>query len=278
MKSFIKFFAVIVIISSSIWVTPYKASAQQMSVTLQIFYDQLSPYGQWANNPDYGYVWIPRVHKGFSPYGSDGHWVFTNDGWTWVSNYSWGWAPFHYGRWHSDPYYGWMWIPDTEWGPAWVSWRRSEGYFGWAPLGPGISVNIAIGREYNEPYQHWIFVKDRDIDRPDINRYYVNKTNNVTIIKKSTVIVNTHVDNSRHVTYIAGPDKDDVQKATGKTVKTIIVKENDKPGQKIDHDDLHIYRPQVQKNNNDGKSPVPAKVVKLKHMKQPGNKKPDGNQ
>ena len=258
------------------WVMPYKASAQQMSVSLQIFYDQLSPYGRWANNPDYGYVWIPRVHKGFSPYGSDGHWVFTNDGWTWVSNYSWGWAPFHYGRWHSDRYYGWVWIPDTEWGPAWVSWRRSEGYFGWAPLGPGISVNMAIGREYNAPHQHWIFVKDRHIDRPDVNRYYVNKTNNVTIIKKSTVIVNTHVDNSRHVTYIAGPGKDDVQKATGKTVKTITVKENDKPGQKIDKDDLHIYKPQVQKNNNDGKAPVPAKVVKLKHMKQAENKKPDG--
>jgi hypothetical protein len=275
MKSFIKLFAVLLIIGSSIWITPYKASAQQMSVSLQIFYDQLSPYGRWANNPDYGYVWIPRVHKGFSPYGSDGHWVFTDDGWTWVSNYSWGWAPFHYGRWHSDSHYGWIWIPDTEWGPAWVSWRRSEGYFGWAPLGPGISVNIAIGREYNIPHQHWIFVRDRDIERPDVNRYYVNKTNNVTIIKKSTVIVNTHVDNSRHVTYIAGPDKDDVQKATGKTVKTITVKENDKPGQKIDHDDLHIYKPRVQKNNNDGKAPVPAKVVKLKHMKQSDNRKPD---
>jgi len=280
MKSLAKFFMLLVMINCVILTTVYKAHAQQVSVSvsLQLFYDQLSPYGQWANNPEYGYVWIPRVSQGFSPYGSDGHWVYTDEGWTWVSDYSWGWAPFHYGRWHSDPYYGWIWIPDTEWGPAWVSWRRSEGYFGWAPLGPGVSINVAVGSGYNIPNQHWIFVRDRDIERPDIHRYYVKKTNNVTIIKKSTVIINTHVDNSRHVTYITGPGKEDVQKVTGKPVKPFVVKENDRPGQKINNNELHIYRPQVQKNNDNGKPPVPAKVVQLKHMKSAAKKKPDNKQ
>jgi hypothetical protein len=27
-------------------------------------------------------------------------------------------------------------VPDNEWGPAWVSWRTSPDYFGWAPLPP----------------------------------------------------------------------------------------------------------------------------------------------
>ena len=278
MKSFRRVLTVLVILSISIWVRPYRAAAQQLTVSLQLFYDQLSPQGQWADDPDYGYVWIPRVHKGFSPYGSDGHWVFTDDGWTWVSNYSWGWAPFHYGRWHNNPYYGWVWIPDTEWGPAWVSWRRSEGYYGWAPMRPGISVTIAIGREYNEPDNHWIFVKDRDIERRDVNRYYVNKTNNVTIIKNSTVIVKTRVDKSRNVTYITGPDKDDVQNVTGKPVKHVTIKENDKPGQKEKNNELRIYRPQVQKNNSEGKKPAPAKVVPIKEVKHPNKKKSDNKQ
>jgi hypothetical protein len=169
-----------------------------------------------------------------------------------------------------------MWIPDTEWGPAWVSWRRSEGYYGWAPLGPGISINIAIGGGYNIPDEHWIFVKDRDIERRDINHYYVDKTKNVTIIKNSTVINNTYVDNSRHVTYIAGPNKDDVQKVTGKTVNPVFVKDNDKPGQKINKDELKIYRPQVKKTDKNGKEPVPAKVVPLEKGK-PDNNKPGNN-
>src|SRR4249919_1888544 len=108
MDLLIKLFAGLVIISAGILVTTNKASAQQVNVSFQLFYDNLSPHGQWANHPDYGYVWIPKVHKGFSPYSSDGHWVFTDDGWTWVSDFSWGWAPFHYGRWDYDPYYGWL--------------------------------------------------------------------------------------------------------------------------------------------------------------------------
>ena len=27
---------------------------------------------------------------GFTPYSTNGYWVFTNEGWTWVSDYSWG--------------------------------------------------------------------------------------------------------------------------------------------------------------------------------------------
>ena len=30
-------------------------------VTTQVFYDQLSPYGQWVNYGNYGYVWIPSA-------------------------------------------------------------------------------------------------------------------------------------------------------------------------------------------------------------------------
>lgn len=36
-----------------------KASAQQPYVSFQLFYDELAPYGEWVDNPDLGYVWIP---------------------------------------------------------------------------------------------------------------------------------------------------------------------------------------------------------------------------
>src|SRR5512136_482222 len=59
------------------------------------FYDQLSPYGEWLQLEGHGWVWTPnQVPYGWRPY-TDGHWVYTEYGWTWVSDWEWGWAPFH---------------------------------------------------------------------------------------------------------------------------------------------------------------------------------------
>src|ERR1700722_6322342 len=38
----------------------------------QEFYSQLSPYGQWVDEPTYGYVFIPTTGPGFYPYRSRG--------------------------------------------------------------------------------------------------------------------------------------------------------------------------------------------------------------
>ena len=241
-------------------IAPQKASAQ-LSVSFQVFYDDLSPYGNWIDNPDYGYVWIPHVSDGFTPYGTDGYWVFTQEGWTWVSNYSWGWAPFHYGRWFYDSYYGWVWVPDNEWGPGWVTWRRSEGYYGWAPIGPSISMDIAYSNSYNLPYDRWRFVRDQDFGRTDINNYYVSSSNYTTIINNSTVINNIQVDNSRNVRYNAGPDRTEVERRVGKTFTPIAIKESSAPVQTLKKDQLEIFRPQVQKNISADRKPAPSKVV-----------------
>src|SRR6266496_3945117 len=115
MKTVNKFFIAFSVLISITWMTPQKASAQ-VSISFQVFYDNLGSYGSWIDNPQYGYVWVPRVSRRFCPYRTNGYWLFTEYGWTWVSNYSWGWAPFHYGRWFYDFYYGWIWVPDTEWG------------------------------------------------------------------------------------------------------------------------------------------------------------------
>src|SRR5689334_15960677 len=65
-----------------------QASAQSgVSVSYQTFYDDLSPYGEWIDNPDYGYVWVPEVDD-FRPYNTGGHWVWTDDyEWMWASDY-----------------------------------------------------------------------------------------------------------------------------------------------------------------------------------------------
>ena len=110
--------------------------AQNNTIDYNTFYNQLSPYGQWIDYPEYGRVWRCN-ESGFRPYYNNGYWVYSDYGWTWVSDYPWGWAPFHYGRWAFLSGYGWVWVPGYEWAPAWVSWCGADDYYGWAPLGPG---------------------------------------------------------------------------------------------------------------------------------------------
>src|SRR5664279_5266599 len=45
-------------------------------VNFQVFYDELSPYGNWVDYPRYGYVWVPYADAGFVPYSSRGHWLY----------------------------------------------------------------------------------------------------------------------------------------------------------------------------------------------------------
>jgi hypothetical protein len=152
-----------------------------------------------------------------------------------------------------------MWLPDNIWGPAWVSWRKSPGYYGWAPLGHG--------RDYDNDHDRWTFVKNNDIDRDDISRHYIDRSQNVTIIRNSTNITNTHNDAKRNATYEAGPDRDDVQKNTGRPIKSMAIQDNDKPGQSVNNGQLKIYRPQVQKENGNGQKTAPAKVTNLHDVK-----------
>ena len=274
MKAASRMIILFIVILSGSWLGSGKASAQ-VSVNFQVFYDDLSPYGYWVDNPSYGYVWVPNVSPGFSPYSTNGHWVWTDFGWTWVSDYPWGWAPFHYGRWYSDPVYGPMWVPDNEWGPGWVTWRRSEGYYGWAPIEPGISISIAYSNGYNVPTDRWRFVRDRDFGRTDINNYYVNQQTNTTIINNSTVINNVQVDNSRNVKYNAGPDRTDVQKRSGRTITPVALKEASKPGQVLNNGELQLYKPHVEKNNTADHKPAPTKVANLRDV-QPATQRDAG--
>jgi len=267
MKANIKIITVFFILMTSCIVYPRQTSAQESNVSFQVFYDQLSPYGQWIDYSDYGYVWIPDAGSDFVPYSTDGHWILTDYGWTWASDYSWGWAVFHYGRWDFNDSFGWYWIPDNEWGPAWVNWRQSDGYYGWSPMEPGMTVSMSFGSQYNNNNDRWIFVRNMDIERTDINHYYVNRSEHERIGRNSSVINNTFKDNSRNATYVSGPSRIQVQKAVGRTITPVVIRENNKPGQVISNGQLRIYRPQVVRNNANGRKPVPTRVTNANEVK-----------
>jgi len=270
MKTNIRTLGFLLVLVTATVIYPKQAAAQQDYVSLQVFYDELSPYGEWVESAQYGYVWIPDAGADFMPYSTAGQWVNTNYGWTWVSDYPWGWAPFHYGRWDHDNYYGWLWVPDYEWGPSWVTWRSASGYYGWQPMRPGITINLSFGNDYYNNYNdYWMFVSDNDFQRSNVSRYYVNQTNRDRIIRNSTVINNTFIDNSRNSTYISGPARDDVQRTTGKRVSSVAIRENSKPGQTLKNGQLQIYRPNVRKNTDTGRKPAPTRITSREDVKRP---------
>lgn len=242
---------------NSIWVVvalvvatafyPTKTLKAQMvgDISYQTFYDELSPYGDWVYDPDYGYVWAPNVGSDFRPYYSNGRWAMTEYGNTWVSNYAWGWAPFHYGRWTYNHYYGWVWIPDTIWGPAWVSWRYGGGNYGWAPLGPGINIHISFGNSYYVPYDWWTFVPCNHIYGGYYYNYWRGASYNNTYINNTVIINNTY-----NNTYVYGPRRRDVERVTGGRVEVYNIRNNRSAGNTtINGNELNIYRPEVRKAN-----------------------------
>lgn len=228
---------------------PAPPPANPDDVSYQTFYDQLSPYGQWIQDPDYGYVWMPEAGPDFKPYATNGHWVYTDEGWAWDSGYPWGWAAFHYGRWFFRDGYGWMWMPGNEWAPAWVSWRNSDDYYGWAPMEPGISVSVAYSSGYNPPPHYWCFVPHQYVASPQVNNYYVRETNNVTIINRTTVINNvTVINNNNHFgnnRYGAGPDPGEVGRFSGRQLRPTPIRDSRAPGGNVSGGGFAVYRPRV---------------------------------
>ncbi len=235
-----------------------KVSAQVgVNVSFQTFYDDLSPYGTWVDDPQYGNVWVPNERKGFRPYQTDGHWVMTDYGNTWVSDDPWGWAPYHYGRWTYDPYYGWLWVPGYEWAPAWVSWRYSDQYCGWAPLSPGISIGV----NYNCPNDWWVFVGPQYLYRPDYYHYWRGSRYNASIIGRTRFENNPYVDNSTHVRYNSGPRPQEIERVTHQAVPTYKLAHASQRGRSvIQGNSVAMYRPAVKQTPN--AHPEPAHTMR----------------
>ncbi|HEX4851660.1 MAG TPA: DUF6600 domain-containing protein, partial [Puia sp.] len=256
MKKLFIFFITAILTAGIFIMKPQTANAQA-SVSFQVFYDQLSPYGTWVNYPRYGYAWIPTsVSFGFRPYATSGHWIYTPDGWAWVSDYPWGWAAFHYGRWYYDDAYGWMWLPGYEWAPAWVTWGEYQDNYCWAPIGPSINIGIAFST-YRPPAYCWTFAPRAYITSSHISNYYVNRSYNTTVINNITVINNVNRGGGG-ATFMRGPQRENVERYTHNTVQTVQIAQTNSPGRsRIENGQLAMYHPAI--NRNAGR-PVPAKV------------------
>ena len=226
-------------------------------VSFQVFYDELAPYGDWVMDPNQGYIWLPYAEQGFHPYGSNGHWAMTTYGNTWVSYYDWGWAPFHYGRWYFDNYYqSWAWVPGYEWGPAWVNWRTGGGYYGWAPLAPGFSINVAV----NLPSFYFVFIPKNRIYHQYAHRYYAPYRNRVRIYNQTTIINNTVIYNNNR--YVAGPNRREIERVTRRTVPVYQVQASDRAGRAaVSRNSISLYRPELENSRSRNTEARPSRVL-----------------
>src|SRR4029450_7937003 len=83
-------------VMATIYIAAPPAPARAADVSFSFFYSNLSPHGTWLAAAECAQVWQPREYEtGWNPY-YDGHWVYTDCGWTWVSDYGWGDLPYHY--------------------------------------------------------------------------------------------------------------------------------------------------------------------------------------
>jgi hypothetical protein len=205
-----------------------------VDVSIDFFYDNVGPDGNWVEVADYGYCWQPSIavsNSKWRPY-SDGYWAYTDVGWTWVSNEDFGWATYHYGRWTRLRDRGWFWVPGREWGPAWVSWRTGGDYIGWAPLPPRdrgdfddsrpisgqVDVEFDIGPDY------YNFVDVRYIGEPVLRERIVEPHLNITYISHTVNVTNISYTNS--VVYNYGPDYNVLSRYSSRPIRRMTLERN----------------------------------------------------
>jgi hypothetical protein len=197
MKIFLPLLATVTLLTSGL-----SHGQSGSAVSLDFFYENLDPYGDWREVGDYGYCWQPRnVNSDWSPY-SDGRWLYSDVGWTWDSDEPYGWAVYHYGRWANVASIGWIWVPGTEWGPGWVSWRQNDRYVGWAPLPPEARFSVSIGfsswvdNYYGIGPGHYRFVENRNFGSRRLGSVFVDQSQNYNIVNQTTNITNIRYENN----------------------------------------------------------------------------------
>jgi hypothetical protein len=203
-----------------------RTDERQPSASYDTFYTQLDRYGDWRETSDYGYVWQPRQaqSRSWRPY-TNGHWVYTDAGWTWVSEEPFGWATYHYGRWTRLRNIGWVWVPGDEWAPAWVSWRKSNDYVGWAPLPPEARFDRGTGiHNWSDSYydvgpDQYCFVETKQFGALRLENAVVPSERNVTIVNQTTNVTNITYNNTTIVNQ--GPSYDEIRTQTQQPIERL---------------------------------------------------------
>lgn len=265
--------------------TPASAlySRSSLQVDVGLFYDDLSPHGDWIEDASYGWVWAPRVSAGWRPY-TEGRWVWTDEyGWLWVSYEQFGWATYHYGRWYYDPGYGWAWVPGYDWGPSWCSFRYGGGYVGWAPLPPRVPWQVGLGFQvggvnidaFIQP-NYYTFVPAHAFVDSSPGRYAVPVARNTTIINVTknitnyTTVQNRVVNRSLRVDEVEKVAKRSVTRVKAVDVTTVGAARN----AKVKDNEVPVFRPQVR----EAKTKVPPRGKPLAKREATSGKPPQTNE
>jgi len=240
-------------------------------VNYNYFYQTLAPYGSWIDVPAYGWCWQPTVSVvdvNWRPYCDRGRWLWSDCGWYWQSDYAWGWAPFHYGRWHCNPTYGWVWLPDTAWAPAWVTWRYSNAYCGWAPLPPGAYFDVGVGFRFHggsvgvgfgfglAPNCYTFVPTARFCDRTPWHHRLPPKQ--VVGIYNQTTIINNYTRGPDNRTMNLGPGQNAIAAVSRTEIRKVTLRDASPNGgtliksDRLDRDGktLAVFRPQLPKQSS----------------------------
>jgi len=214
---------------------PAPSARADVAVSIGFFYDALDPYGDWIYTPGYGYVWQPAAAQqpDWAPY-SDGYWAYTDAGWTWISNEDHGWATYHYGRWVRMNRH-WCWVPGYEWAPAWVSWRQSDDYVGWAPLPPEARWFANTGfsswtdSHYDIGPSYYSFVPlNRFSSRGSLSPFIMDRGRNVTYVDRSVNITNiSYRNNVVNNIFVGGPDPSRMDRFGREPVRRLSLRRDD---------------------------------------------------
>jgi Family of unknown function (DUF6600) len=237
------------------------SAAAQESIDIDTFYDELEPYGQWVWHPRFGYVWLPEtVSDNWRPY-TVGRWTYTDEyGWYWDSHEPFAWAVYHYGRWGYNPDYGWFWVPGDTWAPAWVQWRYSDNYVGWAPIGPGRpGYAYGVPVNYDPPIaESWVFVQPRYLTSRAVAHYAVPISGLGVAFFGATNIYRPQYRGG--VVYNYGMPRDLVVKITRRPIYVQkIYRTNSWKGGRFDNNGpnrgIGIYAPRFSKDNRPNRGP-----------------------
>jgi hypothetical protein len=238
--------------ATSVSVGAHIGSSGRTSVDLGFFYDDLAPYGNWIERPSYGWVWTPReVSTSWRPY-RDGHWVWTDEGWTWISDEPYGWATYHYGRWYDDPEIGWSWVPDDEWAPSWVSFQEGADYVGWAPLPPGVNVSVSVGSGYGGyaygiAPEYYNYVPERYFLAPRIASYYVPEDRIVPLYRQTRNYTNYRFNGGRAFNYGVPVERFQRYGKVRRYQVADVGADYRRRGARFQGDRVEFFRPRVQK-------------------------------
>ncbi len=239
------FLPIILLITSS-----FSGALRAQEVDVNFFYTSLQDKGDWFSTDKYGYVFQPRratQDRAWRPY-VDGHWGYTDQGWTWISNEDFGWATYHYGRWALIANTGWVWVPGDQWGPAWVSWRTppryspgttvttvvteaDSDYIGWAPLPPEAAFEVSVGftgrvdEEYEIGPANYCFVPTRSFTAPVLTAVIVPVNRNVVFISRTVNVTNiSRVDRGGvAVVFNRGPEVTTIERVVQHPVQRLTI-------------------------------------------------------